>query len=623
MSVRWRPFTFGATDVEVETRDGATHVRSTTPLAPYPTSLLDRLEHWAQHTPDRVFLTERVRRADGTRGAWRTVSYAETLSATRAIGQALLDRGLSAERPVVILSGNSIEHALLALGAMQAGVPYAPISPAYALASRDHARLKHVLGLLTPGLVFVQEAPAFAEAIERTLGREVEVIAASGALPGRTVTPWARLLETVPGPALAAARAALRPETIVKFLFTSGSTQAPKAVVNTARMLCANQQQIAQTMPDLAAEPPLLVDWLPWNHTFGGNHNFGLVLWHGGTLAIDDGRPTREDFVRTLAHLRELAPTHYFNVPVGFGLLADALEADRALREHFFSRLRLIFYAGAALAQPVWDRLHRLAEETVGERIVIATGLGMTETAPFALFPPGPDIRSGDVGLPAPGLELKLTPTDGKLALAYRGPNVTPGYWRMPAETRAAFDAEGFFVSGDAVAWIDPAAPRRGLRFDGRTAEDFKLATGTFVSVGPLRARLVAALAPYVQDAVLTGLNRTEIGALLVPTPALRALAGDRPLAEAVRHPAVRATIRALLERLAAQATGSATRIDRVAFLVDPPSLDAGEITDKGSLNARVLLARRAALVEALHAGTLEGAILLAGEGATTEETRR
>lgn len=592
-----------------------TRVRSTESLQPHETSLIDRFEQWVQKAPDRVFLAGRERRLDAGQGDWRTLSYADAWQQTARLAAALCERTLSPDRPIAILSGNSIEHALLTLAAMRAGIPFAPVSPAYSLASRDHARLRHVITLLTPGLVFVDDATPYAHAVAAAVSPEVEVVAVRGKLIDRAVTPWSSLAASPRSAALERARASLCPDTIVKFLFTSGSTQAPKAVINTARMLCANQQQIAQAMPDLAREPPVLLDWLPWHHTFGGNHNFGLVIWHGGTLYLDDGRPTREDFPRTISNLRTVSPTIYFNVPLGYGLLAEALASDAALCERFFASVGLCFYAGAALAQPVWDALYRLSEQANnGERVPIATGLGMTETAPFALFPPDPYLRSGDVGLPAAGLELKLIPQEGKLALCYRGPNVTPGYWRMPEATRQAFDEEGFLRSGDAVAWIDPADPARGLRFDGRTAEDFKLASGTFVSVGPLRARLLAACAPYVQDAVICGLNRDDVGALIVPTPALRRLTGasdNEPLGSLVGHPAVRAHFEQLLARLAGESSGSAGRIVRLAFLTEPLSLDAGEITDKGSLNQNAILTRHKAMVDALHDGTLPGAIIL------------
>ncbi|WP_298005815.1 AMP-binding protein, partial [uncultured Anaerolinea sp.] len=351
--------------------------------------------------------------------------------------------------------------------------------------------------------------------------------------------PWAELAATPASAAVDAAIAATGPDTIVKFLFTSGSTKAPKAVINTQRMWCANQQQMAQSMPVLAEEDLVLMDWLPWNHTFGGNHNFGMVLYHGGTLYIDDGKPTPALIHETLRNLREIAPTVYFNVPVGFEAIANAMQTDAVLRRNLLSRVRMLFYAGAALAQPVWDSLYASEVRELGVRIPMTSGLGMTETSPFALFVTSPEVRAGDLGLPTPGLEVKLVDVDGKTEVRYRGPNVTPGYWRNPDETAAAFDEEGFFRSGDAVAWIDETDVHRGLRFDGRIAEDFKLATGTFVSVGPLRARIIAAGAPYVQDVVITGLNRHDVGALVFPTARVRELAPLPPeasLHEVLEH---------------------------------------------------------------------------------------
>src|SRR5690606_26986435 len=404
------------------------------------------------------------------------------------------------------------------------------------------------------------------------------------------------------------------PDTIAKFLFTSGSTREPKAVVNTHRMWCANQQQMLQSMPVLGEVPPVLVDWLPWNHTFGGNHNFGLALYNGGTLYIDDGRPTPALIGETLRNLREIAPTVYFNVPLGFEAIAHAMKDDARLRRTLLSRARMFFYAGAGLAQPVWDALHRVQEQEIGERIVMGTGLGMTESGPFALFITSPDVRAGDLGVPAPGVELKLAPSGDKLEARYRGPNVTPGYWRAPQETSEAFDEEGVFRAGDAVRRIAPRNRHKGLRFDGRVAEDFKLASGTFVSVGPLRARIVALGAPYVQDAVITGLNRNEVGALVFPTPLVRELAGlapDAPLEAVLAAAPVVERFRNLLEALAAEATGSATRIARMLLLAEPPSIDSGEITDKGSINQRAVLRRRDALVQALHDDTAPGILKL------------
>ena len=604
---RYRPIDFGVTRAVL--RDGGPGVRYLTaevPLADYAARMTDRVQHWAAQAPERTLVARRARNADGSPGDWNQVSYAEAWGAARSIAQALLDRGVSPERPVAILSENSIEHLLLALGCLCAGVPHCPVSPAYSLVSRDYAKLRHVLGTLTPALVFASDA-RYARAIEQAVPNGCEVVLAEGTLDGRGVTPLAALLGTKPTAAVDAALAAIGPDTITKFLFTSGSTKLPKAVINTHRMWCANQQQMRQSMPALAEEPPVLVDWLPWNHTFGGNHNIGLVLYNGGTLYIDDGKPTPALVGETLHNLREIAPTAYFNVPTGFEAIANAMKTDAKLRRTLLSRVRMFFYAGAALAQPVWDSLHRAQEAELGERIVMGTGLGMTESGPFALYITNPHVHSGDLGLPTAGLELKLVDVDGKTEVRYRGPNITPGYWRAPEETAEHFDDEGFFCSGDAVRWIDERDIHQGLRFDGRIAEDFKLATGTFVSVGPLRAKIVAAGAPYVQDAVLTGLNGNEVGAMIFPTPAVRQLAGlapDAPLADVLASSPVLAFFADLVDRLAQDATGSANRIARAILLAEPPSIDKGEVTDKGSINQRAVLKCRDALVQALHDDT-------------------
>jgi feruloyl-CoA synthase len=409
------------------------------------------------------------------------------------------------------------------------------------------------------------------------------------------------------------AMAATGPDTITKFLFTSGSTKLPKGVVNTHGMWCANQQQMRQSMPVLAGEPPVLVDWLPWNHTFGGNHNFGLTVYNGGTLYIDDGKPVPALMGETLRNLREIAPTVYFNVPTGFEAIANAMKTDDALRRNLLSRVQMFFYAGAALAQPIWDALHEAQEREVGERIVMGTGLGMTESSPFAIFITNPHVKAGYLGVPTPGLELKLVPADGKTEVRYKGPNITPGYWRNEAATKESFDEEGFFCTGDAVLWIDENDVHQGLKFDGRIAEDFKLATGTFVSVGPMRAKIIAAGAPYVQDAVLTGINLKEVGALVFPTPAVRQLAGlpaDAPMKAVLESAPVQAHFQKVLDGLAAGSTGSANRVARLHLMHEPPSIDKGEVTDKGSINQRAVLKHRDALVNALHDGSLPFTLL-------------
>ncbi|HLS56905.1 MAG TPA: feruloyl-CoA synthase [Zeimonas sp.] len=575
-------------------------LRSTTALEPFPDRLTDRLEQWARIAPERTLAARRERGGD-----WRRIGYAQMLERARAVGQALVERGLSAERPVAILSGNDLEHLSLALGAMWAGVPYAPISPAYSLVSQDYGKLRHILNSLTPGLVFAS-GPEYAKAIRAVVDPDIELVLAEGRVDGRAATPFDALLATTPGARVDDAHERTGPDTIAKFLFTSGSTRVPKGVVNTQRMLCANQQMICQGMAFLADEPPVLVDWLPWNHTFGGNHNTGITIYNGGTLYIDDGKPTPQGIAETLRNLREISPTVYFNVPKGFEEIAAAMRTDDALRRSLFGRVKAFMFAGAGLSQPVWDELDRLAEETVGERIPMITGLGMTETAPSCTFAlRAGEVRSGHIGLPCAGVEVKLVPESGKTEIRFRGPNVMPGYWRLPEATAHAFDDEGYYRTGDAVRWIDPADPQKGLMFDGRIAEDFKLSTGTFVSVGPLRARIIAAGAPCVQDAVITGLDRDDVGMLVFPRVdecrKLAGLADEVAAVDALRHPVVRAFFQALVDRMWREGTGSASRIARAHVMAEPPSIDRDEVTDKGSINQRAVLRNRAALVESLY----------------------
>ncbi|HRN76065.1 feruloyl-CoA synthase [Ottowia sp.] len=606
---KYRPLAFGVTRVQVREADGGVqYLSAEQPLAPFGERMSDRLVHWARETPDETFVAQRERLPDGRLGDWRRVSYAEALAAARRIGQALLDRGLSAERPVIVLSDNGIDHALLALGCIYVGIPFSPASPAYSTISKDYGKLRHIIDTLTPGLIWAEDGERYGPALAATAPADCEIAVSRNAdhpkLKGRQATLLADLLATDPTPAVDAAQAATGPDTIVKFLFTSGSTKLPKAVINTNRMWCANQQQMRHSMPILTEEKPVLVDWLPWNHTFGGNHNVGMVLNNGGTLYIDEGKPTPALVGETLRNLREVAPTLYFNVPTGFEAIANAMKTDDALRGKLFSRVKMFFYAGASLPQSVWDSLFESAEREIGERIIMTCGFGMTESSPYGLFPSGPDIKAGELGLPTPGMECKLVPIEGKTELRYRGPNITPGYWRAPEATAEAFDEEGFFCTGDAVLWIDPADRNRGLRFDGRIAEDFKLATGTFVSVGPLRGRVIAGGAPYVQDVVITGLNRNEVGALVFPTQAVRSLAGlpaDAPMSEVLKAPAVLEKFQSLVTDLSLTATGSANRVTRLMLMAELPSIDLGEVTDKGSINQRAVLKHRDDLVQALY----------------------
>ncbi|MBV8904224.1 MAG: feruloyl-CoA synthase, partial [Acidobacteriia bacterium] len=553
--------------------------------------LTESLDHWAAVAPDRTFMAKRDQN-----GNWRRLTYSAAREQARAIAESLLTRGLSTDRPIAILSGNDLEHALLGLGALYAGIPYAPISPAYSLVSTDFAKLRHIFQLLTPGLVFAANGTHFRRALETVLPPDAQLLVTTDPLPGATL--FSELLTATPGPALDAAHARITGDTIAKILFTSGSTGMPKGVINTHRMWSSNQEMARAMFPFVADEPPVLVDWLPWNHTFAGNSDVGLVLYNGGSYYIDDGKPTPSHFHETVRNLKEIAPTIHLNVPKGFEALAGALAADAALRKNFFSRLRLMYYAGAGLSQPVWDALETLSIETCGEKILMLAGLGSTETAPHALFADREQAsQAGHVGVPARGVELKLVPVGHKLEARLRGPNITPGYWRQEDLTRAAFDEEGFYKLGDALRFVDEKEPRKGFVFDGRIAEDFKLSTGTWVSVGPLRALFLHHFAPYVHDVVIAGHDRDYIAALIFPdTEACRRAAPD---------PAgLRALFERLLKEFARTATGSSNRIAAAILLDTPPSIDAHEITDKGSLNQGAVLRNRAAIVDELYQGS-------------------
>jgi feruloyl-CoA synthase len=534
------------------------------------------------------------------------MTYAQTLAAVRSIATSLLARKLSPERPIVILSGNDIEHALLGLAAMHVGIPYAPISVPYSLMSQDFGKLKAIVEILTPGLAFAASGTMFARALEAAVPRDVEIVVTADPPTQRLSTLFAALLKE-PSEAVGAAHARTGPDTVAKILFTSGSTGQPKGVINTQRMLCANQAMLQSSLAFITDEPPVLVDWPPWNHTFGGNHDFNLVLNNGGSFYIDEGKPLPGAIAATVRNLCEIAPTIYFNVPKGFEMLLPYLRSDITLRERFFSRLKVMFYAGASLAQHVRDELQDIAVATAGERIIFISSLGSTETAPAAIACTWESEHAANIGLPLPAVELKLVPSGDKLEARYKGPNVTPGYWRAAAITAAAFDEEGYYKMGDALKFADPDDFTKGLLFDGRLAEDFKLATGTWVSVGPLRAEFIALCAPLVRDVVLAGAERDDVTALVFPDiDACRkhaaGLAPDAPAADVLADARVRGEFVRLLAALAHPARGTSARVTRAVLLAEPPSLDVGEATDKGSINQRAVLAHRAALVEELYA---------------------
>ena len=581
--------------------DGSILVKSTTPLQPSARCVGDWLEHWARQTPDRIFLGDRA----SIDAPWATVTYQDALRQVRSAAAWILAQGLSIERPLVILSDNSVEHALFALAAQHVGVPSAAISPAYSLMSKDFDKLRSMVELLQPGAIYVSGTMPFAAALAAIRPLHLAPIV-SGNAGDSDAIPFRTIAATPETPDVAKAFAAVTPETIAKFLFTSGSTGTPKAVINTQRMLTSSQQAKAQTWSFLegSGDDLVILDWLPWSHTFGANHNFNLVLRNGGTLYVDGGKPAPGLFATSLANLRSVMPTVYFNVPRGFDMLIAALRGDDELRRSFFSEVKFAFYAGAALPQNLWDALEELSIKTVGRTLPMVSAWGSTETSPLATDCHFQAKRSGNIGVPIPGTELKLVPSGDKLEVRVRGPNVTPGYWKAPELTAQAFDAEGFYLIGDAVTFADPARPELGLFFDGRVAEDFKLNSGTWVSVGTLRVAGIAALSPLAQDIVVTGHGSDEVRFLVFPNiAACRAHAGlpdSADVKDVITHDKVRSTIAQGLAKLKAQSGNSSGHATRALLLAEPASVDGGEITDKGYINQRAALTRRAKAVATL-----------------------
>lgn len=582
--------------------DGSIVLRSTDPLRDSARCIGDWLEQWARQTPDKIFLAAR----GNVDAPWITVTYAQALRLVRGAASWILARGLSAERPLVILSDNSIDHALLALAAQHVGVPSASVSPAYSLMSKDFDKLKSMIALLEPGAIYVSATKPFAAALAGIKpSHNAQII--SGNIDDADALACRAVTATPETPDVAKAFAAVTPDTIAKFLFTSGSTGAPKAVINTQRMLTSSQQAKAQTWTFLeqAGSDLVVLDWLPWSHTFGANHNFNLVLRNGGSLYIDDGKPAPGLFATSLANLKSVMPTVYFNVPRGFDMLIAALRGDEELRCRFFSEVKFAFYAGAALPQNLWEALEELSIKTVGRALLMVSAWGSTETSPLATECHFLAERSGNIGVPIPGTELKLVTSGDKLEVRVRGPNVTPGYWKAPELTKQAFDEEGFYLIGDAVKFADAERPERGLFFDGRVAEDFKLHSGTWVSVGTLRVAGIAALAPLAQDIVVTGYGSDEVRFLVFPNiAACRAHAGLAETADAndvLAHQKVRAAIAQGLAKLKEQAANSSGHATRALLLAEPPSVDGGEITDKGYINQRAVLTRRADAVRRLN----------------------
>jgi feruloyl-CoA synthase len=582
------PIKFLPARVDVERRADRTIVlRSPEPLRPYARCWGEYLERWAVERRDGVFLAQRA--ADG----WRKVTWSETRRQVYAIATALLKQGVSVEHPVAVLSDNSIEHGLLALAAMHIGVPIAPISPAYSLMSKDFAKLKTIIDLIEPRLVYVDNKLQFDRALEAISHHNFELISAE---------TFDRLTRQTNDAAVSRAFAAVHSETISKFLFTSGSTGQPKAVINTQRMMCSNIQSREQAWPFLKEELPVIVDWLPWNHTFGGNNNFGMALTYGGSLYIDGGKPVPGLIETTVRNLREISPTICFNAPRGYDALLPFLESDATLRRSFFRRLKVILFGAAALPVHVWKELERLAVLETGKRVPITAGWGSTETAPQVTLVHFETSRPNVIGLPTPGHELKMVPADkpGRYEFRVRGPNVTPGYWKRPDLTTAAFDEEGFYKIGDAGGFADPDDPAQGIEFDGRITEDFKLTTGTWVHVGSLRIRAIAALSTIAQDIVIAGQDHDEVALLIFPKAGID-----------IQNSKTRECVREGLVTLHHDNRGNSTYATRAILLEEPPSIDAGEITDKGYINQCAVLERRALFVQKLYANPPDESVIL------------
>ena len=575
---------------------------SAVPLQPYRENLGQMLRHWGQKSPERIFLAERQ-----SGGDWRQLSYAEVNRQANAIAQALLDRKLGPYRPVMVLSGNSVDHALLMLGCLLAGVPVVPVSVPYSLLSKDFLKLRFIFEEVCPGMIYVADGDLFAAPLASLDLAGVEIVVSHGGLPESSTTPFAKLLDTPATADVDRALAQIGAKTVAKILYTSGSTGQPKGVINTHGMLCANQQMLAQIWPFTGQTPPVLVDWLPWNHTFGGNHNFNLVLNQGGTLYIDGGKPAPGLVEQTVLNLAEISPTIYFNVPVGYAMLLPHLEQNELLRNNFFKQLQLIFYAGAALPQDLWERLEKVAIQATGKKVMMTSSWGSTETSPLATAAHFPLEKAGVIGIPCPGVSLKMLPNGESFELRVKGPNVTPGYFRRSDLTAAAFDEDGYYRIGDAGRFVDENDPSKGLSFDGRIAEDFKLTSGTWVRVGLLRLAVVEAVAPLVQFALVTGHDRDSIGILGWPNLAAcknlcPSLAKDASPETVIARFEVATHLQQALARFNAGQEGSSTKISRIMLMSEPPNSDANEITDKGYINQRAALLCRQELVDKLYA---------------------
>ncbi len=578
--------------------NGVIHYGSEEVLLQYPDKITDKLSYWAEHSPDHVFLG--IKEGD----VWKTLSYKEVWEQTNTVASYLVEMQFTKEDTIVILSENSFEHAILALAALHIGIVYTSISPAYSLVSDDLNKLNHCVQLMTPKLVFAQNGMAYKKGLQ--LCKELFPESTLVTVDGEMGIGFNQLLESRNNiNAVNESAKKVTSDTIAKVLFTSGSTGLPKGVMNHHEMWCSNLQQISQAFPFMQKQPPILIDWLPWSHTFGGNHNFGMALYHGGSLYIDNGKPSSRGINETVQNLKELSPTAYFNVPKGFEMLIPYLEKDKQLRQNFFKNLQMLFNAGATLSQPLWDKLEELSIATIGVRTPIITGFGCTESAPSTMFANWQGGFSGLLGIPVAGIDIKLVPDGDKIQACYKASNITKGYYRNPEATKKAFDEEGYYITGDAVKFLNENEPNKGLIFDGRIAEDFKLSTGTWVAVDALRDKALETGAPVIQNVVLTGVDKDFIGAILFlnkeAAVSIAKLKKEASYDHIMSHPEVSKHLEEWLTAFNRTATGSSTSIKKFVIATEEPSIELDEITDKGSINQRAVLSNRKSLVASMY----------------------
>jgi feruloyl-CoA synthase len=581
--------------------DGSLILKNLTPLASYPNQISDYLRHWAGTYPERIFLAERE-----PSGAWRSLTYGEAMAAANCVSQSLIDFNLSSDHPVMALGGNSIEMAILSLGTMQIGIPFAPVSPSYSLMSEDFGKLKYIFELIDPAILYVPEAAPFKNALAAILDENKTkrpILISNIDEPG--FLAFSELTNRSPGSEVEQAYAQVNGDSIAKYLFTSGSTGMPKAVITTQRMLCANATGVCQQLPVLEDHPPVVVDWMPWHHVAAGNLTFNVILRSGGTYYIDKGRPTLKEFDVTIQNLKSVQPTFFQNVPLVYERLAPYLEEDDKFAQHFFGKIDFMLYASAPMPAPVQQRLDRISTKAVGKRIPFISSLGATETAPACILCHWPSKAPGNLGLPMPGVDIKLVPISGKMEMRVKGPNVTPGYFGNADATKAAFDADGYYCMGDAVKFVDADQPSEGLQFDGRLVENFKLATGTWVQTGEIRTAVITTLSPLAQDAAITGEGNAELGLLLflnrVECARAFDLSDDVTFEKLAQNEDLRNTLKDKLSKFNAQQKGSSRSIARLMIMTDRPSVENNEITDKGYLNQQATLTARKVLVEQLY----------------------